>query len=62
MLSGGVYGGEGVCYGRRPDISSGSNFRPTARNKVLTYSGLGASEETPHAEKVHAKWAMLRSK
>ena len=33
-----------------------------ARNKVSTYSGLGACEETPHAEKEYAKWAMLRSK
>ena len=33
-----------------------------ARNKVSTYSGLGACEETPHAKKEYAKWAMLRSK
>ena len=32
-----------------------------ARNKVSTYSGLGASEEAPHAEKDYNQWAMLRS-
>ena len=30
VLSGGVYGGKGVCLQRRSEITSGSNFRPTA--------------------------------
>ena len=30
MLSAGVYGGEGVGWRGRTDITSGSNFRPTA--------------------------------
>ena len=30
VLSGGVYGGKGVCLQCRSEIASGSNFRPTA--------------------------------
>ena len=42
MLIGGFYGGKGLCLQCRSEITSGSNFRPTA-----VYANIGITLRDP---------------